>query len=75
MFIHSSLYNEMGKSNGVMDAKGIIEFYLGIHILTKGQAVLCTCQTGISILMTDSAGISQFPVSGISPSFPSFTKF
>lgn len=38
MFIRSSLYNEMDKSNGLMDAKGITEFYLGIHTLKKSTS-------------------------------------
>ena len=62
MFIHSSLYNEMGKSDGLMDAKGISEFYLSIHTLKKVRAVLCARQTRITTLTTDTDGVSWFLV-------------
>lgn len=47
-----------------MDAKGITEFYLGVHKLKKKkvQTVLCTHQTRITTLMTDTARVSQFLV-------------
>lgn len=66
MFMSSPLYNKAGKCNALKDAKGIIEFYLGVHTFIKkkkkAQAVLCTYQTRITIPMTDTAGVSQLLV-------------
>lgn len=35
MFTSSPLYNKAGKCNALKDAKGIIEFYLGVHTFIK----------------------------------------